>query len=77
MDKTTLEDVKRLAAELLKALPTVKSLESLQAGMKCLGIAYLEMVGEPWEQAIAVSVYDFAIRKAGNREIDLLLAARP
>lgn len=71
-----LEGFKRLAAEFLKALPNAKTVEQVDAGIKCLGIAYFDMTTtSPADTAIAVSVLDYATRKAGERIVQLTLGS--
>ena len=71
-----LEGFKRLAAEFLKALPNAKTVEQVDAGIRCLGIAYFDMTNpSPADVAIAVSVLDYATRKAGERIVQLTLGS--
>ncbi len=69
-----LDEFKQAAAELLKALPSTKRPEQVQAGIKCLGIAYLNFNGNPSEVAIAESFFEYVVSKANTREIELLIA---
>lgn len=69
-----LEGFKRLAAEFLKALPNTKTVEQVDAGIKCLGIAYFDMEqSSAADLALAVSVLDYVTRKAGERIVQLTL----
>jgi hypothetical protein len=71
-----LEGFKRLAAEFLKALPNAKTVEQVDAGIRCLGIAYFDMTNpSPADVAIAVSVLDYVTRKAGERILQLTLGS--
>ena len=71
-----LEGFKHLAADFLKSLPNTKTVEQIDAGIKCLGIAYFDMTDpSPADIAIAVSVLDYATRKAGERILQLTLGS--
>ena len=71
-----LEGFKKLAAEFLKSLPNTKTVEQVDAGVRCLGIAYFDMTDpSPADVAIAVSVLDYATRKAGERIVQLTLGS--
>lgn len=68
-----LEGFKRMAAELLKALPRLGS-DNIESGLKMLGIAYLEMrVVERSDRPIAVGVYEFTSRKCLARQTELIV----
>lgn len=70
----TIEDFKKLAASFLKNLPLVKTVEQVDAGIKCLGIAYFDMTQiDASDLPIAVSVLDYVTRKAGDRIIEIEL----
>lgn len=71
-----LEGFKKLAADFLKSLPNTKTVEQVDAGVRCLGIAYFDMTDpSPADVAIAVSVLDCATRKAGERIVQLTLGS--
>ncbi len=70
----TLEQFKREAATLLKALPTLQRSVQVQAGIDCLNIAYLGLRLNGAESGLADSVWDYASRKAIAREVELLVA---
>lgn len=68
----TIEDFKKLAASFLKNLPLVKTVEQVDAGIKCLGIAYFDMTQtDASDLPIAISVLDYAARKAGDRIVEI------
>lgn len=70
-----LEHFKKLVAEFTKAAPTA-SMESLDNGFKCVGIAYLNIEPLPApgsaDQIIAVSTLEFAGRRYHERERELI-----
>ena len=71
-----LEGFKKLAADFLKKLPTTTTLEQIDGGIKCLGIAYFDMTNpSPADVAIAVSVLDYVTRKAGERAVQIELGS--
>ena len=71
-----LEGFKKLAADFLKKLPTTTTIEQIDAGIKCLGIAYFDMTNpSPADVAIAVSVLDYVTRKAGERAVQIELGS--
>jgi hypothetical protein len=71
-----LEGFKSLAASFLKKLPETKTVEQVEAGVRCLGIAYFDMTNpSPADVAIAVSVLDYVTRKAGERILQLTLGS--
>lgn len=71
-----LEGFKKLAADFLKKLPTTTTIEQIDAGIKCLGIAYFDMTNpSPADVAIAVSILDYVSRKAGERAVQIELGS--
>jgi hypothetical protein len=70
-----IEGFKKLVAEFAKAAPTA-SIESLDNGFKCVGLAYLNIEPAPApgsaEQIIAVSTFEWAGRRYHEREAQLI-----
>lgn len=63
---------KQLASEFFRALPKTTRAEQIQAGLKCLGIAFLEFTGDENERHQAEIVLSLAHRKGGEREREIL-----
>lgn len=70
-----LEGFKKLVGEFTKAAPTA-TIESLDNGFKCVGLAYLGIDPAPApgsaDQVIAVSYLEYAGRRYHERERDLI-----
>lgn len=62
-----------LFKEFIKAIPITNSIEQLQAGSKCLMIAYVNMGGTQKEIYEAEILLSIAERKLHTRERELLL----
>ncbi len=74
LENPTVESIKQMAAELLKALPRL-SWEQAESGLKCLSIAYLSFApANKLEQIQAVSTWEFTARKVVQHQVDLTLA---
>lgn len=73
-----LNGFKKLVAEFTKAAPTA-SIESLDNGFKCVGLAYLNIEPLPKpgsaDQIIAVSTFEYAGRRYHERERELIYSA--
>ena len=73
--EVNLEGFKKLVAEFTKAAPTA-SIESIDNGFKCIGLAYLNIEPAPKpgsaEQIIAVSYFEYAGRRYHDRERELI-----
>lgn len=63
----------QLFKEFLKVVPITNSIEKLQAGSKCLMIAYVNMSGSPKEIYEAEILLSIAEKKLHKRELELLL----
>lgn len=68
----TYPEFKQLTSELLRSLPTAKTVESVQGGVKCLTIAYFNLQATPDEAHQAYLLLEIAQRKANQRELDIL-----
>lgn len=73
-----LSGFKKLVVEFTKAAPTA-TIESLDNGFKCVGLAYLNINPQPVpgsaDQIMAVSTLDYAGRRYHERERELICAS--
>lgn len=74
IDALTFDSFKGMASEFFKALPKLKSKEQVEAGERCLYLAYTSLEGNENEQHQARLLLDIATRKANKRVLDILFA---
>lgn len=70
--ETDYEGFKQIASDFFKILKTTTDQERIDAGLKCLGLAYLGMTGNDLEKHQAVILYELANKKAMEVEFSLL-----
>lgn len=73
LENPTVEGIKRMASELLKALPRL-SWDQAESGLKCLSIAYLSFApANELEKIQVVSTWEFTARRVVRHQTELTL----
>lgn len=68
------DEYKQIAADFFRALKTTNDQDKIDAGLKCLGIAYLGMTGTENEKYQALIVYQLAHKEVNKKELEVILA---
>ena len=72
--KPNYEGLKRIAADFMKAIPDCTTIEELDNGWKCFGIAYLGCKYEhEYERVMAPALLEFVMRRYHKAEREFLL----
>lgn len=72
IDITSFDDLKRLAVEFFILAKKVKSVDQLDAGLKCFTIRYLNFKGDENEEHEAMLLHNIVTQFANKRTLDLL-----
>lgn len=73
--KPNYEGLKRMAADFMKAIPSCQTIEELDNGWKCFGIAYLGCQYESKaEEVMAPALFRFVCKKYNEAERKFMFA---
>lgn len=71
---TDLEGFKKRAKEVLDFIPKAKNLQSIENGIKALGLSYFNMKTEKeHELIIALSLLEYVTRKCMDKQLEMMI----